>query len=274
MNHPPSPPHGPGSGSRPRRLANLRILLTNDDGVHAPGLAALARAFAPGNELIVVAPDDERSATGHAITLGRPLRCRPVDPIHGAPAYAVDGTPADCVKFALLRLCPHPPDLVLSGINRGPNTGVDIRYSGTVAGAMEAACAGLSAVAVSLGDVTPPLRFEAAADAARAAVEALLSADFPFHRAVANLNVPNAERPHGLRVTRANRYRYDASFAERLDPRGRPYYWMDGSKDFTHDEDPGSDAIALRDGYLSITPLAIDPTDAALALDLASRLGA
>lgn len=251
----------------------MKILLTNDDGIGAPGLHALARVLARDHELVVAAPDAERSATGHAITLGRPLRRHPVEPVHGATAWAIDGTPADCVKFALLHLCATPPDLVVSGMNRGPNTGVDIRYSGTVAGAMEAACSGIPAVAVSLGDVTPPLRFDAAAEAARDVIESLLREGFPFERAVANVNVPNREAPLGVRVTRANRYRYRAAFEERTDPRGRAYFWMDGHKDFSHDEDPLTDAIALRDGYVSVTPLAIDPTDGPLLPDLAARLG-
>lgn len=252
----------------------MRILLANDDGIHAPGLLALAKALAPGHELVVAAPSEERSATSHAITLGKPMRSREVELLPGVAAFSVDGSPADCVKFALAKLCPASPDLVVSGINRGPNTGVDIRYSGTVAAAMEAACSGLPAVALSLGDVTPPLRFPAAALTARRVIEALVSGGFPFDRAVANVNLPNLDAPLGVRATRVNGYRYRATFEERLDPRGRPYYWMDGEKELLGDADPRSDLVAVREGYVSVTPLLIDPTAFLFLPDLKAALDA
>jgi 5'-nucleotidase len=231
------------------------VLLTNDDGFHAPGLSALREACASLGRVVVVAPDRERSGVGRMISLGRPLRAIP----RGTDAWSVDGTPTDCVYLAVHGLLPQRPDLVISGINRGPNLAEDTTYSGTVAGAMEAAMADIPAMAVSLG--MPAQDYRAAADFARRLAPLVLNRMLA-PRAVLNVNVPHtgAERVERWRWARLGRREYGNVVHGRRDPRGRDYYWIGGERlDFKPFED--GDCDAAHAGWATLTPLRLDSTD-------------
>jgi 5'/3'-nucleotidase len=241
----------------------VRILLSNDDGVHAPGLKALAAAF-PGDEVWVVAPDREQSATSHSISLHRPLRL-----IEMAPRwYAVDGTPTDAVYMGMnLVLRGRRPDVVLSGVNHGPNLGTDVLYSGTVAAAMEGALLGCHAIAVSLAS-PPPHAFEHAT-AFAAALARRLVAHPPPAPALLNVNVP-AGPVRGYRFARLGRRTYGNEVVEKRDPRGRPYYWIGGEGGAVNEDIPQSDCNSVQDGLVSITPLHLDWTHDALLSQMGS----
>jgi 5'-nucleotidase len=233
-----------------------RILVTNDDGVRSPGIHALAAALQRLGEVIVVAPHIEASAIGHALTLRRPLRMERL----GERVYEVDGTPTDCVNIAVTQIydrAGYRPDLVVSGINMGYNLGDDVTYSGTVAGAMEGALLGLPSIAVSLERSRNEYDFVPAANAAATIAEGVLERGLPS-RVFLNLNVPAGE-PRGMRATVQAKRNHVTVVAERMDPRGRPYYWIEeGENDWEpHDL---SDYQAVRDGYVSVTPLQPDLT--------------
>jgi 5'-nucleotidase len=231
-----------------------RILVTNDDGVRSDGIHALAEAMRPLGDVIVVAPHIEASAIGHALTLRRPLRLEQIS----ADVFEVDGTPTDCVNVAVVKLLAGAlPDLVVSGINKGYNLGDDITYSGTVAGAMEGALLGVPSIAVSIARSHTHDFSHAAAAAASMAARVLREGLPP--RTFLNLNVPPGE-PAGVRLTVQARRNHVTTVDERLDPRGRPYYWIEeGQNDWTpHDR---SDYQAVLDGYVSVTPLQPDLTD-------------
>ena len=231
-----------------------RILITNDDGVHSEGIRALASALAPLGEVTVVAPIQESSAIGHALTLRRPLR---IDSVGGG-FYAVDGTPTDCVNLAIAEVLGAKPDLVVSGINKGLNIGDDVTYSGTVAGALEGALLGYQAIAVSQKFTRGPWDFSAAAAIAASLGAALLQQPLPA-RTFLSVNVPHGT-PKGVRVTVQARRNHITKINRRLDPRERPYFWIEeASDDWEHD--PQSDHQAVLDGYISITPLQPDLTD-------------
>jgi 5'-nucleotidase len=240
-----------------------KILVTNDDGVHSEGIHALAAALAHLAEVIVVAPHIEASAIGHALTLRRPLRMERLR----EGVYEVDGTPSDCVNVAVTQLYTAPPDLVVSGINKGYNLGDDVTYSGTVSGALEGSLLGIPSIAVSL-QRNDEYDFGPAAEAAATIAAAVLEHGLPG-RTFVNINVP-AGAPRGLRVTVQAKRNHITVVAERLDPRGRPYYWIEeGENDWEpHDR---SDYQAVKDGYVSVTPLQPDLTDHE-ALDRMSAL--
>jgi 5'-nucleotidase len=238
----------------------LRILVTNDDGYRSDGITALARALARVGEVTIVAPVDEASAIGHALTLRRPLRLESI----AERVYAVDGTPTDCVNIAVAKVFDNRlPDLVVSGINKGYNLGDDVTYSGTVAGAMEGALLGVSSLAVSLRAAQGDYDFSHAAEIAATLAAALLERPLPG-RAFLNVNVP-AGVPKGARVTVQAKRNHITSVAERHDPKGRPYFWIEEGQDEWEPHDQ-SDYQAVRDGYVSVTPLHLDLTaHAALA---------
>ena len=239
-----------------------RILVTNDDGVHSEGIHALAAALARLGEVTIVAPHIEASAIGHALTLRRPLRMERL----ANGAYEVDGTPTDCVNVALTQLFKEPPDLIVSGINKGYNLGDDVTYSGTVAGALEGALLGVASIAISLERSGGVYDFTQAAAAAATVADGVLERGLP-PRVFININVPSGI-PKGLRATVQAKRNHVTVVSERLDPRGRPYYWIEeGQNDWEpHDQ---SDYQAVRDGYVSITPLQPDLTayDALALLD-------
>ncbi|QLA18852.1 5'/3'-nucleotidase SurE [Desulfolutivibrio sulfoxidireducens] len=250
----------------------MKILLTNDDGIQAVGIRALHRALQEaGHEVSVVAPITEQSAVGHAVTLASPLRVKEFRE-NGFFGLGVSGTPADCVKLALTALLPAPPELVVSGINHGANVGVDILYSGTVSAATEGALAGLPALAVSVDDFSPRELSEQGAYAAR--FVASMSWDQVPRGSVLNLNFPRgpmaAAKP--LRACPQTQATYKDWFDERTDPRGRPYYWLDGiipGKSVI----PGTDRDLLTQGHVTLTPLRFDFTDTHTLSRLPGLLG-
>jgi 5'-nucleotidase len=257
------------------------ILVSNDDGIHAPGIRALAEALAQVGEVSVVAPDRERSATGHAITLDRPLRIEEVD----EGFYSVTGTPCDAVYVALHHVLPRRPALVVSGVNRGYNLGEDVFYSGTVAAAVEGALRGVPAIAVSLGPrerreqahhepADPSLKstvrvsgsqvrrkksdeYQAAAQFASALAARVLANGLPG-RTLLNVNVPPGE-PTGFEITRFGRRNYNDAVVGRDDPRGRSYFWI-GGPEVGYEDIPGSDCNAVRLHRISVTPMSLDVT--------------
>lgn len=249
------------------RQERPRILVTNDDGYGAPGLEALVRAVEPLGEVVVVAPDRERSGASHALTLGRPLRVWEAAP----GRYRVDGTPTDCVHLGAFNLLGDGgPDLVVSGINRGLNVGDDVTYSGTVAGALEGTLLDRPSLAFSVEtDDRGECDFEPAARFARTLCRRVLGEG--LERGVfLNVNVP-VGAARGVRVTRQGCRSYQAAVVERIDPSGRPYYWI-AAAESTPDNDPGGDHQAIRDGYISVTPLHANLTHTP-SLDALGRWG-
>lgn len=231
-----------------------RILVTNDDGVRSSGIVALAHALEPFGEVTIVAPHTEASAIGHALTLHHPLRVETLD----ERTHAVDGTPTDCVNIAIARILRATPDLVVSGINKGYNLGDDVTYSGTVAGALEAALLGIPSIAVSLQRTGNELDFTQAATAAASIAREVLRYGLPA-RTLLNVNVPQV-LAKGLRVTVQGRRNHVTSVVEKLDPRRRPYFWIEEAEGDWELQD-GSDHQAVREGWISITPLHPDLTN-------------
>ena len=236
-------------------MTTPRILVSNDDGYASDGIKALAEAMSALGEVWVVAPEAEQSAASHAISIHRPLRLREVRPRW----YAVDGTPTDCSWLGINHLMKdRRPDLVVSGINHGPNLADDVTYSGTVAAAMEASLIGVPAIAFSLA-TRGALDFTHAARFALKLVAAALSEPLPPH-ILLNVNVPAGE-PQGYAVTRLGRHSYGSEVVEKVDPRGRKYYWIGGTE-YQHEDVPGSDCnVVLRERRVSVTPLQMDLTD-------------
>ena len=230
------------------------ILLTNDDGFHAPGLRALAAALEDWATLSVVAPKREQSGAAQSLTLRTPIVCHPM----AEQQWAVDGTPADCVIVALHKLLPKPPDLVLSGINLGGNLGENVYYSGTVGAAREAALHHIPSCAISLCAKQAPARFDDAARIARAMAELILREGLP-DQVLLNVNVPDSWEG-GVKFTRQSRKITRNQLQEGVDPRGRAYYWLFEQR-ITKDVEPDTDYAAIFTNALSITPLHLDPTD-------------
>jgi len=232
------------------------ILVSNDDGHQAVGIQALAAAMEPLGEVWVVAPEAEQSASSHAISIHRPLRIREVSPRW----YAVDGTPTDCSYVGINHLLKdRRPALMVSGINHGPNIADDVTYSGTVAAAMEASILGVPAIAFSLV-ARHEFDFAAAARFARSLAASALARPLPPSMLL-NVNVPGRGEPRGYAVTRLGKHSYGFDVIEKVDPRGRKYYWI-GGNEYQHEDIPGSDCNAvLRDGLVSVTPLQLDLTD-------------
>ncbi|MEK7364813.1 MAG: 5'/3'-nucleotidase SurE [candidate division NC10 bacterium] len=228
------------------------VLVTNDDGINAPGLAALAEALAPLGDVYVVAPEREQSTVGHALTLHRPLR---VDRL-AERRFAVNGTPSDCVNLAVLGLLPAEPTLVVSGINHGSNLGDDVTYSGTVSAAMEGTLLGIPSIAVSLVGPEQGGFGEAGKIARLIAMRTLVEGLPP--KTLLNVNVPGG-RPKGIRFTRLGHRVYKEKMVEEKDPRGKTYYWI-GAGPPLWDDREATDIIAVQDGYAAVTPLHLDLT--------------
>jgi 5'-nucleotidase len=227
------------------------LLVTNDDGVHAPGLAALAEALGELGEVYVVAPEREQSACGHSLTLHRPLRTHR----WGERRFAVNGTPSDCVNLGVLGFLPERPVLVASGINHGSNLGDDVTYSGTVSAAMEGTLLGVPSIAISLmdgGDVA-----EAARVAKLIAMRVLVSGLPP--KTLLNVNVPGVP-PRGIRLTQLGQRMYSEKIVEQTDPRGRTHYWI-GAGPPQWEALEGTDMGAVHEGYVAVTPLHLDLTN-------------
>jgi 5'-nucleotidase len=242
----------------------VRILLTNDDGIYAPGLRALRTELCKLGDVTVVAPATEQSAVGHSITLLTPLLVQEVvDEDQRFLGWAVEGRPADCVKLALLELLPQPPDLLVSGLNAGSNTGINVLYSGTVAAAIEGAFFRQTSIAVSLEYTKPkPLNFAQAASYARRVIEQIVAHE-PPPGSLFNVNIPSLERGpvRGIRVVPQNVAPYKEEFDRRVDPRGRVYFWNQPGHGCPEPH-PDTDVTALADGYITVTPLQFDLTHA------------
>jgi 5'-nucleotidase len=229
------------------------ILVTNDDGVHAPGIRALAASLETAGEVWIVAPDREASASGQSLTLKHPLRAEKIEP----RVLAVDGTPADCVNLAIVKLLPRRPTVVVSGINRGGNLGDDVFYSGTVGAAREGTFFGVPAIAVSLA-ARADLDYSPSAAFARRLVELVLARGLP-ERTLLNVNVP-AGKPIGVAMTVQGRRSHEGTILEGLDPRHRTYYWIEEGRDqWVSDE--MSDIHAIRSGLVSVSPLQTDTSN-------------
>mgnify|MGYP000203405702 CR=1 FL=1 len=240
------------------------ILVTNDDGVTAPGLLALAREMQQLGDVTILAPDRNWSAAGHVKTMHRPLRVKSVQLADDLQALSSDGAPSDCVALAMMGVVERNIDLVVSGINPNANFGTDITYSGTVTAAMEAVIQGGAGGAVSLDSPenhNGPLDFGPAARYARRIIAALLEEGIP-ERSVININVPylTSEAIKGVQITRYGARVYNDALVRREDPRGRPYYWVGGDVP-TGIPDEGTDYGALKMGYVSVTPLQLDMTN-------------
>jgi 5'-nucleotidase len=253
----------------------MRILLTNDDGVHAEGLLALKTALGRVADVVVVAPDRPRSACGHSVTLHEPLRVMETKLADGSPAFATTGTPTDCVMLALRGVLDRQPDLVFSGINDGPNLGWDLTYSGTVAGAMEAAISGVTSVAVSCVRINglnnqedygfvrpdrPAINYGPAGEFCAHLATVLFENRLPDY-VFLNVNVPSLPREaiRGVQLTRQGVRRYPGQAERRLDPMGREYYWLGG--DIPQDVlVEGTDVHAIAERAISVTPIHMDQT--------------
>jgi 5'-nucleotidase len=234
--------------------ARPAILVTNDDGVFSEGIERLSGALADVGEVFTVAPDQEKSAAGHSLTLQYPIRAKMVGPNR----WSVDGTPTDCVNWGALHLLKeNRPALLFSGINLGLNLGDDVTYSGTVSAAFEGTLIGIPSVAISQ-EIETGFTFDAAASFATRIARYLLNEPLPAGTLV-NVNVP-ACTPLGVRVSRLGKRRYGEAVIEKLDPRGRPYYWI-GSTPPSGDLEEGTDLSAVSDKFISMTPLHLDLTD-------------
>ena len=237
----------------------MKVLVTNDDGIYAKGIECLAKSLSLLAEVTVVAPDVERSAVGHAITLNNPLRVEEVYKGGRLFGYAINGTPADCVKIGINAIMNNKPDAVFSGINPGANVGTDIIYSGTVSAAIEGSIMGCCSVAVSVGDRRNP-DYDFAADYSMKLLKMLAQKKFPG--ILLNVNMPSIppEKINGVRLTRQGKMQFRDYFDKRKDPSGRTYYWLTGEQT---DSEPGDDidSNALRDGCISITPIQYNLTD-------------
>ncbi|MBK5099509.1 MAG: 5'/3'-nucleotidase SurE [Desulfobacteraceae bacterium] len=237
----------------------MKILLTNDDGIHAPGLFALYDALKSDYDLDIVAPESEMSAVGHAITLTSPLRVQEVRKNGVFFGYAVTGTPADCVKIAVQELIERPPDIVLSGINPGANVGVNVLYSGTVSAASEGAFLGIPSAAISLNTrQNPDFRF--AARFSKEVIRFLIQSKLKKGTAL-NVNIPALppEKITGVCVTRQGTSRFEEHFERRNDPRGNVYYWLTGETPVGNGS-PDTDSMALKENKITITPIHYDLT--------------
>lgn len=245
----------------------MNVLLTNDDGIYADGIWALYKCFAGQHIVTVVAPDRERSAVGHGITLDDPLRASLVELKGGYRGYAVSGTPADCIKLAILEILDTKPDVVISGINPGANVGINLNYSGTVAAAKEAALYGMAAIAVSMKapDATD---YDAAAAFIKNLTEKVMENGLPSGTFL-NVNLPSAaiEKSAGVRLSKQGLELYGEYFDKRTDPRNRTYYWQGFELPY-FDEKLDSDGTVLNKNFISITPIKCDMTDYRVLEDL------
>jgi 5'/3'-nucleotidase len=238
----------------------MKILLTNDDGYNAPGILALYKILKPHHQVILIAPDREKSAVGHGITLNNPIRIEKIKFKPEDDIYAVSGTPADCIKLGLFELCTPPPDLVISGINPGSNTGVNINYSGTAAAAREAAVNGILSLAVSIFRTDSPIDFQGMSQFILKLIDTIHDYKLPPGTFL-NINAPSIpiDQVKGIKITRQASNNVSKHFDKRTDPKDRSYYWY-GTIDHISAE-TGTDVKAISQNYISITPVQCDLTD-------------
>ncbi|MFH2124052.1 MAG: 5'/3'-nucleotidase SurE [Pseudomonadota bacterium] len=231
-----------------------RILITNDDGIHSPGLQVLVSALRPLATCVVIAPDRDNSAVSHSLTMNRPLKVTKIQD----NLYSLDGTPTDCVAIGLKKILEHPPDLLVSGINPGPNLGDDIAYSGTVSAAVEGTMYGIPSLAISLAG-TPSYDFTVAGQVAAWLAAIILEKGLPDNTLL-NANIPATEIICGVKVTRQGRRLWENAIQETFDPWGRKHYWIGGGTPHL-DPDEDTDANAISAGYISVTPIHLDLTN-------------
>ncbi len=239
----------------------MKILITNDDGIYAKGIYQLAYELQKISDVFIVAPDRQRSATGHAITMHKPLRSKNIKIFDkNFNAWSINGTPADCVKFAIESLLEEKPDLIFSGINSGPNLGTDVLYSGTVSAAIEGAILGYPSVAVSLASFDD-LDYTYAAKFCCLLAEKMIKNELP-KETLLNVNIPNCKEEHikGVNITRLGVRKYKNSFIKRIDPRGQPYYWL-GGEIIDEKIDDQTDIYSIKNNYISVTPIHFDLTE-------------
>ena len=254
----------------------MKILLSNDDGILANGIRALIEALASDHDVYVVAPDRERSAAGHSLTLHTPLRVEEVDAKYGAKrCWMTTGTPGDCVKLAINAILDkdEKPDLVISGINHGPNLGADILYSGTVSCAMEGAMMGYPSIATSLASMKSEYEdFKVTASIIAAMIKHLDSYKIP-PKTILNINVPGLEKEEiaGIVVTELGSRMFTDEYERRIDPRGKVYYWMAGEL-ITEPDDANTDISAVRNNLISVTPITYEMTRTNIMLELERTL--
>lgn len=243
------------------RIDTPVILITNDDGITAPGIKALVDAVRGLGRVVVVAPDSPQSGMGHAITIGQPLRLDKVEMFEGIESWQCSGTPADCVKLARDKILHVQPDICLSGINHGANHSINVIYSGTMSAAMEAAIEGIPSIGFSSLDYGFNVDFTVAAQVVRQLTIKMLSQKMPDH-ILLNVNIPivTPETFKGLKICRQAYAKWEEQFDHRKDPRGKDYYWMVG-RFINMDTGTGTDVEALKDGYASVVPVTIDFTD-------------
>jgi 5'-nucleotidase len=244
------------------------ILITNDDGITAPGIRNLVEAVKDLGKIVVVAPDKPQSGMGHAITIGQPLRLHPIHDFDGIEAYQCSGTPVDCVKLAVDKILHRKPDLCLSGINHGANHSINVIYSGTMSAAVEAAIESIPSVGFSLLDYSIEADFTAARKYARLIVEQML-AKTPDKHLILNVNFPavGVDLIKGVRLCRQAYAKYEEDFIERNDPHNRKYYWLTG-KFVNFDKGKDTDVWALENNYVSIVPVQFDMTNYVLKAKL------
>jgi len=238
----------------------LRILISNDDGIDSPGIAALANELKKIGDVTIIAPRTEQSAVGHAITMKIPLRITEYYKNGDFFGYAIDGTPADCIKIGIRNIMKVPPDIVLSGINNGSNAAINIIYSGTVSAAREAAIMDIPSLAISVTSHEAK-KFDYAARVASELAELVVKNGLP-KGTLLNVNVPDLpeEKIAGIRITKQGKSKWDDIYEERCDPYGKKYYWLTGSLSET-DKELETDQFALRNNYVSVTPIHFDLTD-------------
>ncbi|MEP7258410.1 MAG: 5'/3'-nucleotidase SurE [Flavitalea sp.] len=240
------------------------ILITNDDGITAPGILSLVEAVKDLGKVVVVAPDKPQSGMGHAITIGHPLRLSPVHAFEGIEAYQCTGTPVDCVKLAVDKVLHRKPDICLSGINHGANHSINVIYSGTMSAAVEAAIESIPSIGFSLLDYSIDADFSAAKKYARILVKKMLAKPLDKHT-ILNVNFPAVTDSliKGVKICRQAYAKYEEDFIERTDPHGRKYFWLTG--EFVNfDKGRDTDVWALKNNYVSVVPVQFDLTNYAL----------
>jgi len=236
------------------------ILVTNDDGIYARGILSLIEVMKTVGNVVVVAPDKAQSGMGHAITVGRIIRLNKLDHLYGVEAYSCSGTPVDCVKISIYHVLKKRPDLIVSGINHGPNNSINVIYSGTMSAAVEGAVEDIPAIGFSLMDHSRDANFEASKQVVKRVVEQALERGIESHTCL-NVNIPNVpyDQLKGIKVCRQAHAFWDDAFEKRTDPHGDDYFWMSG-KFRNHDEGEDTDVWALENNYVSLVPVQYDMT--------------
>ena len=248
--------------TKTRKKEQPIILITNDDGVSAPGILALVEAVKSLGKVVVVAPDKPQSGMGHAITIGQPLRMQKVNVFEGVEAYSCSGTPVDCVKLAVDKVIHRKPDICISGINHGANHSINVIYSGTMSAALEAAIESIPSIGFSLLDLSIDADFTAAKKYARILVEHVLNSKQKDKHLCLNVNIPKGDDKliKGIKICRQAYAKYEEEFDERKDPHGRRYYWLTG--EFVNfDKGKDTDVWALKNNYVSVVPVQFDLTN-------------